>query len=76
MASVWPPLCRSLIAAYQMLKIGFKKVAVLKGGFSEWKKNERCVQSFLALSSMSYTRLVLHEHPEVVELFEVLLDML
>lgn len=32
---------RSLIAAYQMLKIGFKKVAVLKGGFSEWKKNER-----------------------------------
>ena len=32
---------RSLIAAYQLLKLGFKRVAVLKGGFSEWKKNDR-----------------------------------
>ena len=33
--------CRSMIAAYQMLKLGFKKVSVLKGGFGEWKRNER-----------------------------------
>lgn len=32
---------RSMIAAYQMLKLGFKKVSVLKGGFSEWQRNER-----------------------------------
>jgi len=30
-----------MIAAYQMLKLGFKKVSVLKGGFSEWQRNER-----------------------------------
>lgn len=33
--------CRSLIAAYELLKLGFTKVSVLKGGFSEWKRNER-----------------------------------
>lgn len=31
-----------MIAAYQLLKLGFTNVSVLKGGFSEWKRNERC----------------------------------
>lgn len=35
---------RSMIAAYQLLLLGFKKVSVLKGGFSEWQRNERPIE--------------------------------
>ena len=52
MCESWPPglseisdiglaICRSLMAAYEMLRLGYTNISVLKGGFSEWKRNER-----------------------------------
>ena len=32
---------RSLMAAYEMLRLGYTNISVLKGGFSDWKRNER-----------------------------------
>ena len=34
-------ICRSLMAAYEMLRLGYTNISVLKGGFSDWKRNER-----------------------------------
>jgi 3-mercaptopyruvate sulfurtransferase SseA len=29
------------MAAYELTQMGFDKICVLKGGFTEWRKNDR-----------------------------------
>ena len=34
---------RSLVAAYEVTNLGISNVSVLKGGFSEWRRNNRAI---------------------------------
>ena len=44
-AGVWGQLlsllCRSISAAYEMVKLDYKNVKILKGGLSDWIRQER-----------------------------------
>ena len=39
------PSCRSLMAAYELLTLGFSNVNVLDGGMGAWKKSGRWASS-------------------------------
>lgn len=42
-AGCWlPHCCRSMIAAYQLLRQGFTDIGILRGGFGEWRGSGRC----------------------------------
>lgn len=34
-------LCRSISAAYEMVKLDYKNIKILKGGLSDWIRQER-----------------------------------
>ena len=40
-AQLFSSLCRSISAAYEMVKLDYKNVKILKGGLSDWVRQER-----------------------------------